>query len=58
MKFDVQTLRALSRITDRIDLIRKHPHRYEVDAEVLTQLGQAAQNVEILLAKVKIIKAG
>ncbi len=58
MKFDVQTLRALSRITDRIDLIRKHPHRYEVDAEVLTHLGKAAERVEELLAKVRIIKAG
>jgi hypothetical protein len=58
MKIDVKTLRVLSRITDRIDLIRKHPHRYEIDAEALDQLGQAAQRVEDLLVKVKIIKAG
>lgn len=58
MKFDVQTLRILSRITDRIDLIRKHPHRYEIDAEVLGQLTPAAQRVEELLTKVRIIKAG
>ena len=58
MKFDVTTLRALGRITDRMDLIRKHPHRYEIDAESLAQLAIAARQVEELLAKVKIIKAG
>jgi hypothetical protein len=58
MKFDVNTLRVLSRITDRMDLIRKHPHRYEIDAEVLAQLGQAAQRVEDLLTKIRIVKAG
>jgi hypothetical protein len=58
MKFDVTTLRALGRLTDRMDLIRKNPHRYEIDAEVLAKLGVAARQVEELLAKVRIIKAG
>jgi hypothetical protein len=58
MKFDVSTLRVLSRITDRIDLIRKNPHRYEIDPETLAEIGQAARRVEDLLVKVKTIKAG
>ena len=58
MKFDVTTLRALSRITDRMDLIRKNPHRYEIDPEVLAKLGVAARQIEELLTKVTIIKAG
>jgi hypothetical protein len=58
MKFDVKTLRTLSRLTDRMDLIRKNPHRYEIDSEALDQLSQAAQRLEELLTEVKIIKAG
>lgn len=58
MKFDVTTLRALGRITDRMDLIRKNPHRYEIDAETLAQLAVAARQIEELLTKVTVIKAG
>jgi hypothetical protein len=58
MKLDVTTLRALGRITDRMDLIRKNPHRYEIDAEALAKLAVAARQIEELLTKVTIIKAG
>jgi hypothetical protein len=58
MKFDVKTIRLLGRITDRMDLIRKHPHRYDIAPEDLTELSVAAETVERLLAKVKIITAG
>lgn len=58
MKFDPQTIRLLGRLTDRMDLIRKNPHRYEVHAVVQTEIESAAQRLETLLAKVTIIKAG
>jgi hypothetical protein len=58
MKFDAQMLRGLGRIADRIDLIRKHPHWYEADTEVLEELRQAADRVEKLLGRVKTVKAG
>jgi hypothetical protein len=54
----VTTLRALGRITDRMDLIRKNPHRYVIDPEVLAKLAVAARQVEELLTKVRTIKAG
>ena len=58
MKFDVHTLRGLGRIADRIDLIRRHPHWYEADADLLDELRPAASRVEELLGKVKTVKAG
>ena len=58
MKFDPQTIRLLGRLTDRMDLIRKNPHRYEVHAAVQAEIESAAQRLEMLLAKVTIIKAG
>ncbi len=58
MKFDPQTIRVLGRLTDRMDLIRKNPHRYEVHAAVQAEIELAAQRLEALLAKVTIIKAG
>jgi hypothetical protein len=58
MKLDPQTVRALSRLTDRMDLIRKSPHRYEIDADDLAALGPVAVQLETLLAAIRIIKAG
>jgi hypothetical protein len=58
MKLDVTTIRLLSRLTDRMDLIRKHPHRYEIDPQDLADLAASASKVETLLAKVKTLKAG
>jgi hypothetical protein len=58
MKFDVPTIRLMSRLTDRMDLIRKYPHRYEIEPQDLADLGTSAQQVEALLAKVKTVKAG
>ena len=43
MKLDPTTTRLLGRITDRMDLVRKNPHRYEIDAEVLKELAEAAR---------------
>ncbi len=58
MKLDPQTVRALSRLTDRMDLIRKSPHRYEIDPDDLAALGPVAVQLETLLAAIRIIKAG
>jgi len=58
MKFDPQTIRLLGRLTDRMDLIRKNPHRYQVQPAVEVEIDAAAQRLETLLAKVTIIKAG
>lgn len=58
MKFDTKTIRVLSRITDRMDLIRKNPHRYEIEPDDLTALAAAAQRVEDLLVNVRTLKAG
>jgi hypothetical protein len=58
MKLDVNTIRLLGRLTDRMNLIRKHPHRYEIDADSMTELGAAARQLESLLDQVKTIKMG
>ena len=58
MKLDIKTVRLLSRITDRMDLIRKNPHRSELDAEDLTEIAAAAERLEHSLARVRVIKAG
>lgn len=58
MKLDVTTVRLLGRLTDRMNLIRKHPHRYEIDPENMTELGAVAHQLEKLLDKVKTIKMG
>ena len=58
LKLDVKTVRVLGRLTDRMNLIRKHPHRYEIDAEHMTELAAVAHQLETLLDKVKTIKVG
>ena len=58
MKLDPKTIRMLGRLTDRMDLIRKHPHRYETDADALTEISSAAEQLEGVLAKIRVIKAG
>jgi hypothetical protein len=58
MKLDVDTLRRLGRIADRVGLIRRNPHWYEADPKVVDELRQAAERVEELLGRVKTIKAG
>lgn len=58
MKLDSTTIRMLGRLTDRMDLIRKNPHRYEIDADVLAQITPVAERLEALLATIKVIKAG
>jgi hypothetical protein len=58
MKLDPKTIRVLSRLTDRMDLIRKSPHRYEIDADDLTALVPVAEQLEARLAAIRIIKAG
>ena len=58
MKLDVKTVRLLGRLTDRMNLIRKHPHRYEIDPENMTELDAAAHRLETLLEKIRTIKMG
>jgi hypothetical protein len=58
MNPDPKTIRLLGRITDRMDLIRKNPHRYEIDPDVLKELADAAGRLEDLLTKIQTIKAG
>ena len=58
MTFDPQTIRVLGRLTDRMDQIRKNPHRYQVPPAVEREIESAAERLEALLAKVTIIKAG
>lgn len=58
MALDPQTIRLFSRLTDRMDLIRKHPHRYEIDAAALEALRPVAAQLEALLANIRTIKAG
>ena len=41
-----------------MDLVRKNPHRYEIDAEVLKELAEVARRLEALLAKIQTITAG
>ena len=58
MTFDPQTIRLLGRLTDRMDQIRKNPHRYQVPPVVEQEIESAAERLEALLAKVTTIKAG
>lgn len=58
MKLDVKTVRLLDRLTDRMNLIRKNPHRYEVDEDVQQALGRTCEELERLLATIRTIKAG
>ena len=57
MKFDVQTIRAIGRLTDRMDAIRKNPHRYDVVPDVQKDIATHAKALEDLLAKVTVTKA-
>lgn len=57
MKFDVQTIRSMGRLTDRMDAIRKNPHRYDVAPDVHRELAEHTKALEELLAKVTVIKA-
>jgi hypothetical protein len=57
MKFDVQTIRSMGRMTDRMDSIRKNPHRYEVAPEIHHEIAAHAKALEELLTKVTVIKA-
>ncbi len=58
MALDPKTVRLLSRLTDRMDLIRKHPHRYEIAPDDLAALMPIAEQLETLLTSIKTIKAG
>ena len=58
MKFEPQTIRLLGRLTDRMDAIRKNPHRYEVPPGVADEMEKLAERLEALLARVTTIKAG
>jgi hypothetical protein len=58
MNFDPQTIRLLGRLTDRMDLIRKNPHRYQVPPAVEREIESTAERLEALLTKVTIIRAG
>ena len=58
MKFDNNTIRLMSRVTDRMDLVRKYPHRYDIDAETLEALARSLERLETLLPRITTIKAG
>jgi hypothetical protein len=58
MTLTTKTVRLLSRLTDRMDLIRKNPHRYEIAEADLAELDEAARRVEDILARITTIKAG
>lgn len=58
MALDPKTIRLFSRLTDRMDLIRKHPHRYEIAQHDLAALMPVAEQLEALLTSIKTIKAG
>ena len=58
MKLDPKTIRVLSRLTDRMDLVRKSPHRYEIDPDDQAALVPVAEQLEARLAAIRIIKAG
>ena len=58
MKFDPQVIRLLGRLTDRMDSIRKNPHRYEVPPAVAHEIEEYARRLETQLAKVTTVKAG
>jgi hypothetical protein len=58
MKFDINTVRLLHRLTDRMNLIRKHPLRYEIDADALAELQTTAGQLEEVLTKIKTVPVG
>ena len=58
MKFEPQTIRLMGRLTDRMDAIRKNPHRYEVPPAVAQEMVKLAERMETLLTQVTTIKAG
>ncbi len=58
MKLDPKTIRVLSRLTDRMDLVRKSPHRYEIAPDDLAALVPVAEQLETLLGAIRVIKAG
>ena len=58
MKFDVNTVRILHRLTDRMNLIRKHPLRYEIDPDALEELQTTAVQLEEVLTKIKTVPVG
>ena len=58
MKFDVNTVRLLHRLTDRMNLIRKHPLRYEIDPDALQKLQATAVQLEEVLTKIKTVPVG
>lgn len=58
MKLDPLTIRLLGRLTDRMDLIRKHPLRYEITQEDLAELRPVAEQLERQLEKIKVVKVG
>lgn len=57
-QLDLKTVRVLGRLTDRMNLIRKHPLRYEIDPDHLTELQTVATRLEELLDKIKTVKMG
>ena len=58
MKLDPLTIRLLGRLTDRMDLIRKHPLRYDISPEALAALRPVAEQLEALLEKITVVKVG
>lgn len=58
MKLDPTMIRLLGRLTDRMDLIRKHPMRYDIAPEDLAELRPVAEQLERLLATISVIKVG
>ena len=58
MKFDVNTVRLLHRLTDRMNPIRKHPMRYEIDPDALAELQTTAVQLEEVLTKIKTVQVG
>lgn len=57
MKLDIRTLRLFNRVTDRMNEIRKNPHRYDIDAEDMDELAALTEKLEQRLLKVKVITA-
>ena len=58
MKLDPKTIRLFNRLTDRMNLIRKHPNHYEIADDDFTALVPVAQQLEGLLETIKTIKVG
>ena len=58
MALDLKTIRLLSRLTDRMNLIRKHPNHYELAPADHAALMPVAEQLEALLEAIKVIKGG